>query len=134
MSIKNALYSLVAELTGHNLKSTPPELIVSQLNEPRPLPMGVSDFHEWSDRIIAGAVIPGGEDDPEAFIEGQKYALADMIMHLGPTESHKPDAFFIHQLRKVCVNQVANAMKLDFFQKGKERTARKEAAKDAIAS
>ena len=31
-----------------------------------------------------------------------------MLMNLGQTESHKPDAYFIHALRKAAVNEVAN--------------------------
>jgi hypothetical protein len=85
------------------------EEIVDQLNERRPLPLGRRDFGEWAHRIITGAMLPVVEgEDAIAFIESQKFALATMIMHLGPTESHKPDAFFIHQLRKSASNQVAH--------------------------
>lgn len=94
--------------------------------EPRPLPLGRSDFDEWSDRIISGAVIPGGEENPEAFKEGQKFALADLLLHLGPTESHKPDAHFIHSLRKFAVNQVAVTMRDELHKKAKERKASEE--------
>lgn len=62
--------------------------------------MGATEFLEWSDRIIAGAMVSADKED-------QRYALADMIMHLGPNESFKCDAHFIHYLRKVAVNQVA---------------------------
>ncbi len=122
-------YSLWAKLTGRNLKSTPPDLIVDQMNEPRPLPLGRTEFDEWADRIIAGAMVQGGEENPEAFLEGQKYAIATMIMHLGPTESHKPDAYFIHSLRKGAANQVAHAVMQELNKKAKERTAAEEAKK-----
>jgi hypothetical protein len=68
----------------------------------RPLPMGATEFEEWSDRIIQGSLLI-------ADATSLKFALANMIMHLGPTESHKEDAFFIHQLRKSAANQVAHA-------------------------
>lgn len=76
------------------------EEIKAQLTERRPLPIGRQEFLEWSDRIISGALLP-------ASIRSQRFALADMILHLGPTEDHKEDAFFIHCLRKTAVNQVA---------------------------
>ena len=76
--------------------------IMQQLLEKRPLPIGMTEFEEWSNRIISGALIP-------AEVEDQKFALADMITHLGPTEDHKEDAHFIKYLRKVAVNQIAVA-------------------------
>lgn len=96
------------------------------MHAPRALPMGRTAFDEWSDRIISGALIPGGEEDKEAFYDSQKFALADLLLHLGPTESHKPDAFFIHSLRKFAVNQVADAIRRELHAKGKERMAAKE--------
>lgn len=77
--------------------------------------MGLTEFMEWSDRIIAGAVLPECIS-----VDDQRYALADMIMHLGPSESHKCDAHFIHYLRKVVVNQVAHAFKQEHYAKKKE--------------
>lgn len=108
---------------GRNLTSTPPEVIKDQMLEPRPLPLGRQEFEEWSERIISGALIPGGEENAEVFKEGQQFALADCLLHLGPTESHKPDAFFIHSLRKFAVNQVAVIMREELHKKTKERKA-----------
>ncbi len=54
-----------------------------------------------------------------------KFALAEMIMHLKPTESHCADAHFIHSLRKGAANQVAYAMMEEL------RTERKAALKKA---
>lgn len=115
----------------HNTESTPASIIIEQLNEPRPLPMGRKEFEEWSDRIIAGALIPGDGGDPRPLIEGQKFALANMIMHLGPTESHKPDAYFVHSLRKVVCNQIAHAIYQEL--KGKQQ-ARAKAAEEAAGN
>lgn len=97
------MHSLIAKIRGKNSVYTPPEVISAQMLEPRPLPMGVKEFHDWSDRIIAGAMIHA--DAPSL-----KFALAEMIMHLKPTDSHCPDAHFIHSLRKGAANQVAYAM------------------------
>ncbi len=116
-----------------NTKSTSPETILDQMGEPRPLPMGKKEFEDWSDRIISGALIPGvNGEDPTALIKSQKFALANMILHLGPTESHKPDAFFIHSLRKVVINQIAHSVAQEFRDEAKARTAAEEAAKKAL--
>lgn len=66
----------------------------------RPLPIGRTQFLEWSDRIIAGAMV-------EASIRSQRFALAAMLLHIGSVESFKEDAFFIHSLRKGAVNETA---------------------------
>jgi hypothetical protein len=126
------LHRLIPKLLGRNLDSTPADVIVAQINEPRPLPLGRRDFGEWAHRIITGAMLPVVEgEDAIAFIESQKFALATMIMHLGPTESHKPDAFFIHSLRKSASNQVAHEilqeLKLARMEKAKKEQERVEA-------
>lgn len=96
------------EMTIKNKKSTPIPAIIDQMNESRPLPMGRKEFEEWSERIIAGAMVPA--ENPDALKESQRHALCGMLLHVGPTESHKPDAFFIHSLRKSAVNVVAYTM------------------------
>lgn len=132
--MKNLFYRLCAMLSGKNCNATPKEVIIDQMNEPRALPMGLKEFHEWSDRIIGGALIPMAPYSVEtyvAFVEGQKFALANALMHLGPTESHKPDAFFIHSLRKFAINQVADTIRKELHAAAKARTAEDEAAKKA---
>lgn len=96
---------------------TPKSAILEQMHEPRPLPMGVTEFNEWADRIIAGALIP--TEDKETL----KAALATMLMSLGPTEDHKPDAYFIHALRKAATNEVAHAMFQEIKKKKEEEKA-----------
>ena len=75
--------------------STPPDVILAQLAEPRPLPMGRAEFEAWSDRIISGACIPKG-----ATARDQKFALAGMVMHTKPTGSFVSDGYFVQSLRK----------------------------------
>lgn len=133
MRIPNSVFSFLARVTGKNSVHTPAKVIIDQMNEPRPLPMGMKKFDSWASRIIKGACIPGGEDEPEAFRESQIFTLANMLMHLGPTESHKPDAFFIHSLRKCAINQVADSVRKDLHTKAKARTAEKEAAEKTEA-
>jgi hypothetical protein len=131
--MKRWFYEMLAKLTGRNFSFTPKDVVVSQMTEPRPLPLGRQEFEEWSDRLIAGAMIQGGKEDPKVFIEGQKFALANMLLHLGPTESHKPDAHFIHSLRKVAVNQVAHMISLEIKEASNARVAAKKAREEAEA-
>lgn len=98
------IHKAVAKARGANLASTPKAVIVDQLTELRPLPMGRKEFDAWADRIIGGAMV--GAD-----VNSQRYVLANMLLHLGPTESHKPDAHFIHSLRKFAVNEIADAIR-----------------------
>lgn len=77
--------------------------------------MGRKEFDDWSDRIISGALVLSADHD------SQKFALATMLMHLGPTEHHKADVHFIATLRKGAVNQVAHAVMREFDEKKKEK-------------
>ena len=107
-----------------NTEETPVDVSSEQMKEPRPLPMGVAAFHEWSDRIISGALLPMDKDaDEQTFIDSQKFACADLLMHIGPTESHKSDAHFIHSLRVSAIKQVAHAMRIEIRDKAKARLA-----------
>lgn len=105
-----------------NTVFTSKKTILEQLNEPRALPMGRKEFEEWSDRIIAGAMLT-------ATAESQKFTLANLLLHLGPTESHKEDAFFIHSLRKFAVNQIADTMRCDIRDTAKARLDKEEQEK-----
>lgn len=100
------------------------EALVEFMKEPMPLPMGMTEFEDWSDRIIQGAMVPG------ATIESQKFTLAAMLLHLGSTESFKPDGHFIHGLRKAAVSQIAQA-KMEEIKKA--QAARREAEIQARA-
>lgn len=103
------------------------EDIIEQMSEPRALPMGRNEFMVWSDRIISGALIPADPNQShEVYIDSVRYALANLILHLGPTESHKPDAFFIHSLRKFAINQVADTIRKELYERGKERVSNQE--------
>jgi hypothetical protein len=106
-----------------NDHSTPKEEILTQMAEPRPLPMGREQFEEWSDRIISGAIVT-------ADIPSQKFVLANELISLGPTESHKCDAHFIHRLRKLAINETAIAVRDELY---KARKAKDDAEKEAAA-
>jgi hypothetical protein len=74
-----------------------------EMMEKRALPIGKTQFEEWSDRIIQGAMV-------EASKRSQKWTLAEMVMHLNPTEAFKEDAHFILKLRKAAVNETCAAI------------------------
>jgi hypothetical protein len=69
--------------------------------EPMPLPLGITEFELWSERIISGTSL-------QADVDSQKFALATMLMHLPPTTDHECDGYFIKALRKSAINQVAD--------------------------
>ena len=91
--------------------------IQSELQTKRPLPVGVKEFHEWSDRIIQGAMLP-------ATTESQKYTLANVLVNsCGPAVAFESDLFFINYLRKSAVNQVAVAVRDEIYAKRKQNQA-----------
>lgn len=120
-------HRLRAAFTGRNTASTPIDVISAQMNEPRQLPVGAREFDEWSDRIISG-VPPLDKVDPE----GMKFALATMIMQLGPHESHKPDLYFLKGLLKSASNQIAHAKMVEIKDAAKARLSAEDAEKVRI--
>lgn len=109
----------LAKLFGRNFKATPMSVIAEQMNEKRLLPTGRQAFEDWSDRIISGALLT-------ADVASQKFALADMLLHLGPTVSQECDVWFISCLRKHAVNQVAVEMRKELHEQAKARLAEQE--------
>lgn len=84
------------------------------LQQKRPLPTGVKEFHEWSDRIIQGAQLT-------ATTESLKYTLANIICNnCGPTVAFETDHYFISLLRKHAANQVAVHIREEIYRKKKE--------------
>lgn len=113
------IFSAIAKLTGKNPSFMPADIIVNQMNEDRPLPVGMDEFEQWSDRIISGTLLPAEPDS-------QKFALATMLMHLPPTKDHECDGYFIKSLRKAAVNQIAHAKMTELRDKAKARLAAEE--------
>lgn len=111
MKIKNTEDLTVGDMTADML-------------ERKALPIGKTQFMEWSDRIIKGAMV-------EATTDSLRFSLANMLMHLGPTEAFREDAFFILQLRKAAVNQTAHyvAQELKEAHEAKQKQAEATATK-----
>ena len=128
--IKNLYYTLLAWFTGKNSDKMPVDVILHQLNERRPLPTGMAEFEEWANRIISGTLLPQVDD------ASMKFALSTMLLQLGPTEDYKEDSYFLHQLRKSAVNQIAHSKMLNLkaAAQGKleAQKLKDEAAADAI--
>ncbi len=100
--------------------------ILKDLLEERPLPMGVKEFHVWSDRIIQAALIPG------AAIKSLKWTLANELLHVKPGVCFEADAYFVNRLRKFCVNEVAAAMASEIRESEKARLAEEEKQKGVV--
>lgn len=89
---------------------------------PRRLPVGMTEFHIWADRIIS---LSGQFADSDSM----KFALASQVMHLGAQRSSVPDRYFVNSMRKAAANQVASQV----FQDIKTRQLEKAQA-EATAS
>lgn len=94
-------------MKGKNSLATPKSVISAQLDELRPLPIGRDQFMEWSERIISGALVDADSDS-------QRFALASMVLQLGPNDAFKADRHFVSQLRKVAANQTAHTLAQEF--------------------
>lgn len=68
---------------------------------PRPLPVGLTEFDAWSNRIIA---LSGQFADADSM----KWALASNVMHLGAQNAFVSDHYFVKSMRKAAANQVAS--------------------------
>lgn len=120
------LFLFLNRLLGRNLIATPQSAIKAQLDELRPLPIGRDEFMQWSDRIISGAMVDADSDS-------QRFALASMVLQLGPTEAFKPDRHFVASLRKVATNQTCHTMAQEFKLAATARFER-EKAEIAVAN
>lgn len=91
-----------------------------------PLPCGVGSFENWSDLIIYKANV-------EADHDSQKFALATMILSLGPTDAFKEDEYFVKALIKGAANQIAQNRMEYYKNKFKEKmNAEVEAQKSSL--
>lgn len=102
----NDVYSKIANFFVGNdwdpqpTEPSPVDIIKNELREPRPMPIGLKEFHAWADRIIQGAMV-------KADVESQKFALASMLTQLGSKDTFKDDLFFITNLRRSATEQTA---------------------------
>jgi hypothetical protein len=98
----------------------------AQLMEKRPLPVGLTEFNQWADRIISGARVPKNDS--------MKYALAYMLLDLKPTISYETDHYFISCLEKAAINQVADFYRREVYEKKQQRIAAEKAQQNSAAA
>lgn len=84
---------------------------------PSLLPQGLTELENWSSDIINTYGMPDNDS--------VRFTLAVTILHLDPTTSRKPKAYFGRCLRKAAANQVVSQVIQDL--KYKQEEARKAA-------
>lgn len=79
------------------------QTIIAKLlqNVPRKLPVGMTQFETFANRVIS---IAGRFADEDSL----KFALATAIIHADAAKGNIPDSFFVQRLRKAAANQVAS--------------------------
>lgn len=93
---------------------------------PSAVPVGLTEFHAWSDSIIATA----GLDTVPA--EDQKFVIASLLLHLGPAEAYKPREYFVRSLRKAAASQIASQVFSDIKRAQEERMKAAIAPQDKV--
>ena len=96
------------------------------LDEMLHLPIGRSQFMEFTDKVIKYSEV-------EADHDGMRFALADAIVHLPPGKSMEKLGYFVHLLRKIAVNQTCVMMRTELHDECKRRIAEEEAKAKASA-
>lgn len=71
---------------------------------PSPIPTGMQAFYAWSDDLSSTYWMPT-ED-----VDSIRYALATVIMHLGPTAAYRSQYYFVLTLRASAAKQVAGGV------------------------
>jgi len=106
--------------------------IQSELTLKRPLPTGITEFHEWAERIISGVHIKSAPGMEQVLMDSQKFALAASFKNLPPSQAFEEDAYFINILRKAAANQVAEQVMQDIRAARDERI--KQQQNQAVAT
>lgn len=93
-------------------------------NRNKPLPVGMTEFNEFANRIISKAGQFADEDS-------MRFALASIMIHADASKGALPDSYFIDRLRKSAANQIASQVFQDVKAK---QAAAQEAAKQVEAT
>lgn len=110
--------------------------ILAQLNRirkqirglfPEPLPTGMAAANDFAQSIMDTYTLPTLDQD------SVKYAIATMIMRLGPTDASKSKYYFVLSVRAACAKQIAGAVFQDIKlkQQAVQQLADDEAKKQA---
>ena len=92
---------------------------------PGRLPQGVTEFYAWADSISSTYALPTDNKDSLYF------ALATIIMHLGPQVAYKSKWHFVKAIKAGAAKQIAGGVFQEIKQKQKQA---EEAARAAAAA
>lgn len=99
---------------------------------PRALPVGMSEFETWAERILSQCGKFADEDS-------MKFALASILIHADARHGSLPDKYFTDRLRKSAANQVSSqvfqnikAKQAEALAKQQEDTAEAKALQDGV--
>lgn len=92
---------------------------------PSKLPVGMDELDSFTSDILSTYHLP---DKPS-----YRHAVANMIMHLGPTISHAPKSYFAKSIIKAMANQVAFE-KIQQISKEEKEKAAELAAQSEVTS
>lgn len=100
---------------------------------PRALPVGMSEFETWANRII-------NQNGKFADELSMRFALASILIHADSRYGALPDKYFSDRLRKSAANQVASqvfqdvkAKQAEELAKQQEATAEEKALQDGVS-
>lgn len=79
---------------------------------PTQLPVGMTEFQEWSDSILSLSKVPDNDST--------RFAIAVMILHLNASEDRKPKHYFVKCLNKSAANECGNAIAMALKEKQKQ--------------
>lgn len=79
---------------------------------PTQLPVGMTEFQEWSDSILSLSKVPDNDST--------RFAIAVMILHLNASEDRKPKHYFVKCLNKSATNECGNAIAMALKEKQKQ--------------
>lgn len=97
---------------------------------PTRLPVGMTEFNAWSQDIIDTFEVGGIADN-----DSLKWALAGIIMALGPTKAYVPKLYFFLVLVKSASNQIASGFMYELKQKqAAEQLVEKQKSAEATAT
>lgn len=92
---------------------------------PTRLPVGLTAFNKWCDRLYF-TYFPTGEQAPTEAT--QRFSIAAMVLHLDFTSFRKPNRFFGKAIRKGASNEVASYVMQDLKRKQEEAVTAARAA------
>jgi hypothetical protein len=85
---------------------------------PEAVPTGLTEFNTWADDIISTYNLPTKERD------SIRFALATMVLHMGPMAAYRSKFHFVLMIRTGAAKQVAGAIFTEIKTKQAEATAK----------